>query len=306
MTRRIPISSVTASAGPGSPGSFSLGATADNPSADWTSVFQGKFYRDALGVTETFYNSNGSARYTTQDPPPAGYQLIEATTFTVTGGAAFNGRYTVYTQQGSVNDSANESAVFGGGLTTVKVNEVVPSGIIGGSAFVTNVSTYYLLLPNESTPLVIPPGVNLTSRPVELFGRNFSGWGEASQQNLLRAVQHFAGSTAPANPFQGQLWYDTSTSIKILNIWDGASWSSVTSYRHTQAVSSATWVVTHNLNASPDLPLGLGRGIAHASFFVNDGGVMKPFVPSTVTYNSENQLTATFPVGYAGYALVRL
>lgn len=302
MTRRIPIQSATQSGGVGSPGSFVLqGTVNDNPAGDWTSVFRGKFYRDSIGTTQTFYLADGTLR-----SAPAGYQLIEATTFTVTGNPTFDGRYTVYTQKGTTADAANPSSTFAAGATSVKVNEPVPAGVVGAGVFATNISTYYLLV-SSGSPIVVPPATNITDQPVELVGRNFSGWGEVFQQNLLRAVQHYAGTIAPTGPFLGQMWYDTSVSPSVMKIWDGAVWTVVnsaafadlSSFRHTQSTPAATWTVNHNLGAAAPF-------IVHASFFVDPGdGTTKPILPQDVTYVTANQLTVTFSTAYAGYALIR-
>lgn len=305
MTRRIPISSVSQSGA--NPGSFVLGPTSgDNPTGNWTSVFQGKFYRDAAGTTQTFYNADGTLR-----TPPAGYQLIEATTFTVIDNPSYNGRYTVYTQEGTTADAANPSSTFGGGLTTVRVNEAIgapqsPSHLTN-TGQVTNISTYYLLVSNESA-IVVPPGVIIENRPIELVGRNFSGWGEVVQQNLIEAVQHYAGATAPASPYRGQIWYDTTSSPFLVKVYDGSAWSVINSsffapansFRHTQSTAAATWTINHNLGASTPF-------IVHATFFVDTGGgVIKPILPQDVTYVSANQMTVTFSTSFSGYALVRL
>ena len=305
MSRQIPISSVSQSGA--NPGSFVLGPTVgDNPSGDWTGVFKGKFYRDPAGLTQTFYNANGTLR-----TPPAGYQLISATTFTIIENPSYNGRYTVYTQEGTTNDPSNPSSTFGGGLTTVRVNEPIGApqnaSHLTNTGFVTNVSTYYLLVANES-PIIVPSGVILENRPVEFVGRNYSGWGELIHQNLIELAQHYSGATAPTNPFLGQIWYDTTSAPFLAKIYDGSAWSVLNStffapansFRHTQATAATTWTVNHNLNASSPF-------IVHATFFVDTGGgVIKPILPQDMTYVSANQLTVTFSTTYSGYALIRL
>lgn len=291
--RRIPLLNVTQTGA--NPGTFTVGTLADNPSGDWTSVFRGKYYRDSVGNTLEFYTSATT---------PAGYSLIEATTFSVVDNPSYSGRYTVYTQPSA---GGLASSTFGSGQTTVRVNE--PLGTPGSPAdltagYITNVSTYYLVRVGD-TAIVVPPGVDLTSLPLELVGRGFSGWGEVFQQNLLRAVQNFAGGSAPSNPLVGQNWLNTTDGIE--RVWNGTAWTVVnsaafapaSSFRHVQTSAAATWTISHNLNTpSPFL--------VNASFFVDTGGgVYKPILPSDVTYVDANTITVTFTVSHTGYALIR-
>lgn len=291
--RRIPISSIAQSGA--NPGTITVGATSDNTGGDWTSVFQGRFYRDAAGNTQPFYSS---------PTPPAGYSLIQATTFAVIDNPSYAGRYTVYTQPSAVGLA---SSSFGAGLTTIRVNEPISAPLNPAhltSGFVTNVSTYYITIPPEA-PIVVPPEVLIEARSVELPGRNFSGWGEVFLQNLARQTQNFSGTVPPTAPFVGQPWYNTTNGE--FRIWNGSAWTllngtvfaSANSFRHTQSSAAATWTVNHNLGVASPF-------IVHASFFVDTGGgVIKPILPSDMTYVSGNQFTVSFSTPYTGFALVR-
>lgn len=305
MTRRIPISSISQS-GP-NPGTFVLGATPDNPSGDWSAIFQGRHYRDPAGVTQTFYRPDGTPR-----PAPGGtYQLVPATTFTVVGNPSYNGTYTVYTQRGTDADPSNHSSTFGGGLTSIRVTQPVgpasTSQDIFNTGYVTSVSTYYLLVEGEA-PVVVPPGFILDDRPVPLIGAESTDWGGTSQQTTLRLAQHWAGPTPPAKPLLGMVWYDTVN--RLVRVWTGAvevgAWEVVnaqafapaTSFRHTQEEPAVTWTVDHNLDTSYPF-------VVHASFFVDTPDGVKPVTPQDVTYTSANRLIATFSEPCTGCVLVR-
>jgi hypothetical protein len=290
MSRRISILSVTQSGG--NPGSFIIGPAPGNTSGDWTSVFQGRFYRDSVGNTQPFYSSATT---------PAGYTLIEATTFTVTDNPSYAGRYTVWTQPSALGQT---SSSFSSGQTTVRVVETVgnpssPADATSGT--ITNISTYYIAVAGEGA-MVVPPGVEMAGRPVDIVGRGFSGWGEIFLQNQVLAVQNFAGPTAPVNPFIGQGWYDTTAGV--LKIWGGSSYTAinagVTSFRHTQTTAQTTWTVTHNLGAPAPY-------VVLSQFFIDTGGgVYKAILPFDITFVDANTLTVSFTGSYTGYALVRL
>lgn len=292
MARQIPILNVTQSGV--NPGTFIIGATSENASGNWVPVFQGQFYRNSLGATLPAYTT----------PAPVGYELIQATQFTVIGNSSYNGRYTVYT---TPTVGGLDSSTFAASQTTIRVAEPIgPPDSPGDTSvgFITNITTFYLLVP-PGAPIVVPPTVDLTDRPVELVGRGFVGWAEILQQNTLRIAQHFAGPVAPTSPFTGQTWYNTSNGE--LRIWSGSAWNitnggvfaPASSYRHTQSTPQSTWTVTHSLGVAAPF-------IVHHSFFVDVGaGVIKPILPQDVTYTSTNAFTVTFSTPYAGYALVR-
>ena len=65
-----------------------------------------------------------------------------------------------------------------------------------------------------------------TDTSLTLVGRNKTGFGESVNTNFLHLLENFANTTAPSNPVEGQLWYDTTTNIDQLKIYDGTNWVS--------------------------------------------------------------------------------
>ena len=57
-----------------------------------------------------------------------------------------------------------------------------------------------------------------TASSLILFGKNFANYGAALNENMVHIMEHFANNTPPANPIQGQFWYDTTTSQ--VKVWD--------------------------------------------------------------------------------------
>ena len=51
--------------------------------------------------------------------------------------------------------------------------------------------------------------VDNTSTDITLVGRKYSGYGEVLNENLVKLLESFANRTAPNNPLEGQIWYDT-------------------------------------------------------------------------------------------------
>ena len=69
------------------------------------------------------------------------------------------------------------------------------------------------------SPIVVNDGVVDTSTSINLIGKNYSRFGEILNENMLQLLENFANSTAPSNPAEGQLWYDTTNSQLML--YDG-------------------------------------------------------------------------------------
>jgi hypothetical protein len=63
----------------------------------------------------------------------------------------------------------------------------------------------------------INPGLNIAD--LDLFGKNYPLYGELQNENFIKLLQNFANTLAPANPLQGELWYDLNT--HLLKIYNG-------------------------------------------------------------------------------------
>jgi hypothetical protein len=60
-----------------------------------------------------------------------------------------------------------------------------------------------------------------TTTDLSLVGRNYAGYGEIFDQNLVKMLENFANSTPPSNPLVGELWYNTNNNS--LNVYNGAT-----------------------------------------------------------------------------------
>jgi hypothetical protein len=65
--------------------------------------------------------------------------------------------------------------------------------------------------------------LNTTATSIKLPGRDYPRYGEPVVEDLVWMLENFAGSSAPANPMQGQIWFDTNSNS--LQVWNGSgSW----------------------------------------------------------------------------------
>lgn len=66
------------------------------------------------------------------------------------------------------------------------------------------------------------------STSLTFVGKNYSGYGQIQNQNLYHLLENFSSSTAPLNPVTGQLWFDSSSANKRLNLcYDGKNFKSI-------------------------------------------------------------------------------
>lgn len=56
------------------------------------------------------------------------------------------------------------------------------------------------------------------STDITLIGKNYSGFGEAFNENLVKILENFASTTAPLRPLKGQVWFDNAENkLKVYN-----------------------------------------------------------------------------------------
>jgi hypothetical protein len=60
-----------------------------------------------------------------------------------------------------------------------------------------------------------------------LIGKNYSGFGEALNENFVKLLENFAGTAVPTKPIRGQVWFDTNE-LK-LKVYNGTAFQPVSS-----------------------------------------------------------------------------
>lgn len=86
----------------------------------------------------------------------------------------------------------------------------------------------YVLKKTDGTTLVtIEDGsINTSATPLTLVGRNYSGYGQSINQNLIKITENFAHNVQPSKPLTGQLWFDTGS--KTLKAYNGIRFKPLT------------------------------------------------------------------------------
>lgn len=75
---------------------------------------------------------------------------------------------------------------------------------------------------SSKTAIVVNDGTVDTTTSLSLIGKNYTNFGELLNENLLHMLENFANASAPTNPTEGQLWYDTANSV--LKLYDNGQW----------------------------------------------------------------------------------
>ena len=68
--------------------------------------------------------------------------------------------------------------------------------------------------------------VDSSSCDLKLIGKNYAGYGEVTNENILHLLENFRGFSAPTRPITGQIWYDELTN-KLKFYDDTQRWKTV-------------------------------------------------------------------------------
>ena len=90
--------------------------------------------------------------------------------------------------------------------------------------------------------------IDTASTNLTLVGRNYTGYGEAFNENFIKLLENFSNTAAPSNPLTGQLWWDNSD--QRLKVYNGTVWKSsggpIVQNTRPQMVAGDQWI--DNLN----------------------------------------------------------
>jgi hypothetical protein len=97
--------------------------------------------------------------------------------------------------------------------------------------------SYQINLTNGNLLTTIADGtINSISTPLKLIGKNYSGYGEFFNTDLVHLLENFRNSSPPSNPLPGQLWYNTDGN---LNVWNGSKYTNVAAISSTTSTPSS-------------------------------------------------------------------
>lgn len=75
---------------------------------------------------------------------------------------------------------------------------------------------------NGNQLVVVEDGTLDQTTDLKFVGKNYSGYGEAQNENFLHLLEHFSNTTPPTRAITGQVWYDSGTAK--LKFYTGGAW----------------------------------------------------------------------------------
>lgn len=102
---------------------------------------------------------------------------------------------------------------------------------------------YTINLTDGAVFATIADGTINTDSSMTLVGKNYAGYGEFLNEDVIRLLENGANTTAPGAPLTGQLWWDKTNNL--LKVYNGTLFKSVSG-----AIASAT---TPTSNVTGDL-----------------------------------------------------
>ena len=120
-------------------------------------------------------------------------------------------------------------------------------------------------------------------------GKNTTEYGTQIGQNFLRMLENFANGSAPSNPIEGQLWYDSTAGTDTLKVYDGTTWQEAGGIKRAASAPSVSasntgdlWVDTDNQQLY--LFTGSGWVLVGPEFSEGLSAGIKPEVVTAVSY----------------------
>lgn len=161
----------------------------------------------------------------------------------------------------------------------------------------------------------IPVGTADTSNTsLTLIGRNWTssnidqGFGQALNQNFVSLLENFADAVPPPSPLQGQLWYDTSTTVIKLNVgtsttpsWldvytAGAGITTIGNGTSTVSVPVVNGDVNISSGGTANVLVVTSTGVDVSGTLTSNTSISAPQFISTVNDGTTSPLTVTSAV----------
>ena len=77
-----------------------------------------------------------------------------------------------------------------------------------------------------------------TTTDLTLIGKNYAGYGEFFNENLVKLLENFSNTSAPASPVAGQMWWDKTNSL--LKVYNGTTFKTVSSSTSSSSTPSSS------------------------------------------------------------------
>ena len=164
----------------------------------------------------------------------------------------------------------------------------------------------YTIVKSDGTVLTtIADGtINTTSTTQGLPGRNYAGYGQTLDTNIVHQLENFAFVDPPANPLRGQLWYNTNANTLCVCPADGttnpSAWLILAQSGSTGTTTFGAVTVTGDLQANNVIALNSVSGATGSFVNLSVSGIANIALGNLTTANIGTLNTATINAGGAG------
>ena len=100
--------------------------------------------------------------------------------------------------------------------------------------------SYTITLTDGSIFATIPDGTINTGSSMTLVGKNYAGYGQFINDDIIRLLENGSNSTAPGAPLVGQLWWDTTSGT--MKVFSGSTFKVIPG-----ATASSTYPTVSNV-----------------------------------------------------------
>lgn len=162
-----------------------------------------------------------------------------------------------------------------------------------------------------------------TTTDITLIGKNYAGYGEFFNENLVKMLENFSNGTAPSSPIEGQLWWDKTNDL--LKVYTGTAFKTISSATSSSSapsnnVTGDLWWDTTNgqlkvYNGSsftligPSFTSGTGTSGAIVETVTDSGAtdhvVVKLYTNNTLVATVSKDSTFTPQTAISGFATIK-
>ena len=182
--------------------------------------------------------------------------------------------------------------------------------------------SYTINLTDGTIFAVVADGTINSDSSQVLVGKNYAGYGEFLNENIIKSLENAANTSAPGAPLTGQLWYDkTNNIIKVYNgtLFKSISGAIASTSTPTSNVAGDLWMDTTNdqlkvYNGSSFITIGpaftSGEGTSGAIVttitdnVASDHVVVQMFVNNTIVSIFSKDATFTPASAISGFATI--
>ena len=142
--------------------------------------------------------------------------------------------------------------------------------------------SYTITLTDGGIFAVIPDGTINTSSSMTLVGKNYAGYGQFINDDIIRLLENGSNTTAPGAPLEGQLWWDQTTdTMKVYNgtLFKVISGATASSTAPSSNVAGDLWYDT--VNAQLNVYSGTAFILVGPAYTAGTG--VTGAIPATIT-----------------------